>query len=179
VVANGVTGPDFPVLVVGLWPRLLNSCDSIFGPQASSTCHPLITHADGSLVSVTDSSPARVGETITLYAVGLGGALAPTGSAPSTPQQLSATLGEVDFEYNYPVPSPTMVGILAATSAVSQTVVLPQWAGLIPGYVGLYQVNVTVPPAPAQSYLACGSIGNALVSLLQLSSGTLAICVQP
>jgi hypothetical protein len=70
VSVNGVTGPDLPLQVQLSAPHLLNSCDSIFGPQLSSTCHPLVTHADGTLVS--SSSPARVGETITLYAVGLG-----------------------------------------------------------------------------------------------------------
>jgi uncharacterized protein (TIGR03437 family) len=94
--------------------------------------------------------------------------------------QISASSGEVVFGYNYPVPSATTLGGgIPATSAVSQTVVLPQWVGLIPGYVGLYQVNVTVPPAPAGSYLACGSIGNVALSFVDPSGGNVGICVQP
>jgi hypothetical protein len=65
--ANGVTGPDLPVQLAG-GGHFLNSCDAIFGLQSSSTCHSLVTHADGSLV--TGQSPANVGETIVIYGVG-------------------------------------------------------------------------------------------------------------
>ena len=71
VKANGITGPDLPMRVDLPNPHLLSSCDSIFGPQSSSTCHPLITHADGTVVS--SDNPARIGEGLTLYAVGLNG----------------------------------------------------------------------------------------------------------
>jgi uncharacterized protein (TIGR03437 family) len=180
VVANGVTGPDFTVKVFEGAPRLLSSCDSIFGPP-SSTCHSLVNHADGSLVTATDSSPAKVGETITVWAVGLEGLGGPpSGTAPATTVELLASDGSVVFTYNYPVPAgPFLPGGIQSVAAVSQTIVDPEWVGLIPGYVGLYQINVTVPAAPAQSYLACGSVGNASITFTNLNSGLVSLCVQP
>ena len=85
-----------------------------------------ITHADGSLVS--DTSPAAANEVVVVYATGLGpvsGAMV-TGSPasstslqPTTPQQATATFGNI----------PAAVW----------------FSGLTPGFTGLYQVNVQVP----------------------------------
>jgi len=88
-----------------------------------------ILHADYSLVSA--SSPAHAGETILIYATGLGWVdpPVPTGTpAPVSP--LSAT-----------VPTP-IVMIGGAASNV-------QFSGLAPGFAGLYQLNVTIPKIPA------------------------------
>ena len=173
--ANGVTGPDLPVYVASAGAtHLLNSCDSIFGPQNISTCHPAITHADGTLVSGTGASPVRVGETIVVYLVGLGtcgfGLTGyPTGSATTVPVQYPPSCGTVLFTYHVSAGTPSLAG--AATNLRS-IVAQPDWVGLIPGYVGLYQINVTVPPMPDQAN-PCST---------QLSvppSGYLSICVQP
>lgn len=77
VSANGVTGPDLPVQVVPATPHFLNSCETVLGPPTpippggpSKTCNPSVIHGDGSFV--TTRNPAKVGETISLYATGLG-----------------------------------------------------------------------------------------------------------
>lgn len=190
VSANGVTGPDMPLQVVAWHSHPLNSCDYIFefGPSPSS-CYAEVTHADGSLVSATGSSPAHVGETISVYAVGLGvgnGAAPPTGSAPSAPMAIfgspvgTASTAAMVFSYNYPLPTvPAPSGRVLTVYATSRIIVNPDWAGLIPGYVGLYQVNVTVPPAPGQSYPACGPGGNTVLTFLGTTEGSLSICVEP
>ena|SRR5579872_4119839 len=85
VKANGVSGPDFTVQVSGEAPHLLNSCDTIFGGGpilSGSGCNPVITHADGTVVSY--ASPAKVGERVVVYALGLGPYLAPYGQESST-----------------------------------------------------------------------------------------------
>src|ERR1017187_7599916 len=77
VSANGVTGPDLPVQFAPATPHLLNSCETVLGPPnpippggAPMSCNPSVIHGDGSFV--TYRNPARVGETISLYATGLG-----------------------------------------------------------------------------------------------------------
>src|SRR6266545_3889349 len=158
-------------------PHLLNSCDSIFGLQKSSACHPLVTHADGSLVS--NSSPAKVGETITLYAVGF----SRFGSSTVYTEPVSLPLNEysvVSFKFEYPLLSETASAALPITtsSVVTTTQVVPEWVGPVPGYVGLFQINVTVPALPGPPR-ACTEYGNASLTLPPLSAGTHSICIQP
>lgn len=83
VQANGVAGQE-AWFRIGGQPHLLNSCDAIFG-RPSGFCLPLVTHADGSLVSFT--APAHSGEEVTLFGVGFGGtqAGAKTGQAAASP----------------------------------------------------------------------------------------------
>jgi uncharacterized protein (TIGR03437 family) len=191
VKANGVTGPDMPVQVFEGWAHLLNACEPFLDPPAIRVTgdlgicrYPLVTHADGTLI--TDDSPARVGETITFYGVGFGVAFSErnvgTGRAPSVPIPRGPG-GRVTFRYlaSGPPPSGVQAGALG-TSTFMQTVVPTDWIGMIPDFVGLYQVNVTVPPLPDKVY-PCGRTytghpGNA--QILDFDTDTpLYICVQP
>jgi uncharacterized protein (TIGR03437 family) len=174
VTANGVTGPDLSLDVVDASPRILTSCDSIFGP-AQNSCPALVTHADGTLVS--NSSPAKVGETITVYAVGLGQIGPRSGDAYPEPIQMGP-VGVFGLTFGYQIPQPGYAAppgvIIQATAYVTAPSV---WVGLTGTYVGLYQDNVTVPPAPGQVYQACGSNGNASIGFSYIN--TQYICVQP
>jgi uncharacterized protein (TIGR03437 family) len=176
VQANGVTGPDVPLRVGGFAAHLLSSCDPISGPPEDH-CGPSVTHADGTFVS--QDSPAKVGETITIYAVGLGFPAPvyapPTGYAPSKPVQLPASYGTVIFDY---LVAPTNLSSNSYILTTLETIVQPDWVGLIPGYVGLNQINVTVPPLPAQPF-PCSSGYNTQLSPPQVTPNPLKICVQP
>ncbi len=84
-----------------------------------------VLHADYSLV--TPSSPAVVGETLQLYVTGLG-SVTPTvadGAAPS-----STTLSTVDED----------IAVFVDGQQASVA-----FAGLAPGFAGLYQINFVVP----------------------------------
>ncbi len=86
---------------------------------------PAVVHPNGSLVSA--AQPVEAGEFISIYATGLGrvnGAVALGQATPST--QLFSTASPVEVK----------VGALSLT---------PIFAGLAPGYVGLYQVVVQMP----------------------------------
>uniref|UniRef100_Q01ZC1 Metallophosphoesterase n=1 Tax=Solibacter usitatus (strain Ellin6076) TaxID=234267 RepID=Q01ZC1_SOLUE len=106
-----------------------------------------ITHAGGAAVSA--AAPAAPGETLTIYMTGLGqvdGKLAAGQAAPSTPL--------------LHVLAPVLVQI--GTAQVS-----PDFAGLAPGFVGLYQVNVAVPQdLAAKTYplqvMVKGNLSNSL-----------------
>lgn len=176
VKANGLTGPDQPVSVGTDVPHLLSSCDSIFGPPGKD-CHPLVTHADGSLVALT--SPAAVGETITIYAVGLNDRPeAPiyrkTGYPVDSPIAIDPALSQVKFSYRLE-PSP---GAQFSIYAPVDHFVSPQWAGLTAGYVGLFQINVTIPPV-LPGTAPCQGAYNTAVQLENQLSGTIYLCVQP
>jgi uncharacterized protein (TIGR03437 family) len=98
---------------------------------------PIVTHADGSLVSPT--SPAKAGEVLIAYATGLGQTSPPsvtgqvvTVSAPT------ATTFSIDFNYR---PN--------ALATKPMPGLAPIYTGTTAGYVGLYQINFKVPPVPA------------------------------
>jgi uncharacterized protein (TIGR03437 family) len=81
---------------------------------------------------VTSSNPAQPGETLAIYATGLGAvnmAMAPGAAAPST----------APFAMTVNTPMVTIGGVSAYVS----------FSGLAPGFVGLYQLNVTVPQGMA------------------------------
>ena len=88
-----------------------------------------VTQADGTLVI---NRPAKAGDVIVAYANGMGpvsntpasGAVSPGGGSLAVCQQL---------------PSATIGGIPARV----------EFAGLVPGFVGEYQVNITVPAGVA------------------------------
>ncbi len=75
-----------------------------------------IVNQDGSINS--SSTPARRGQAIVIYATGLG-AVVPSGNLRTTSRPVTVVLGG--------------------------TALNPFFAGLTPGFVGLYQVNVTLP----------------------------------
>lgn len=98
-----------------------------------------IVNQDGSLPmpsSITiqgyPTHPAKAGDALTLYSIGLGPtspALVTGAAAPSTPLAQLTTTPQVVFG-----------------NGISPTVATPFFAGASPGFAGLYQVNVNIPP---------------------------------
>jgi len=102
--------------------------------QASTPAILAATKADGS--PLTAAGTAVAGETITLYATGLGavnGNLPVGAAAPPSPALTTVALPQV---------------LLAATP------LKVTFSGLAPGFVGLYQVNAIVTSASAQASFA-------------------------
>jgi uncharacterized protein (TIGR03437 family) len=95
-----------------------------------------IQHAsDYSLV--TASHPAAPGEAIVIYATGLG-------SVSTTVADGAPALGADPVQQVCQPPSVMLGGTPANGEGASANIL---YAGLTPGYVGLYQVNVQVPPS--------------------------------
>ncbi len=99
--------------------------------QASTPAILAVVNADGS--TLTAAGTAVAGETIVLYAAGLGavnGNLAIGAAEPATPALTTVTVPQVSL------------------GGVPLTVT---FSGLAPGFVGLYQVNAVVPSASGQA----------------------------
>jgi len=131
ITQDGVVSPSFNVTTAH---------DNVHILTCGGVLQPCITHADGSLIS--PNSPPVAGETLTVYAVGLG---ATTPSIPS---------GQLT-----PTPAPTILGVyvdlvFGANAGPGASFLNPPpagqsakvtFAGLTPGQIGLYQINFQLP----------------------------------
>lgn len=155
VAVNGDAGQSFLVTVGGSQPHIVNACDTIFG-QIGGICYSLVTHADGTFVADAGYPNGRFaspGETITFYAVGLGATdpVVPTGQvSPTSPLATIPVNGLpllVSYSLSLPAASPAPPVVWAPIGRW----IYPSYIGLVPGYVGLYQVNVPLPDELAQA----------------------------
>jgi uncharacterized protein (TIGR03437 family) len=124
VVRNGTAGNLVYVDINAQVPRFI-LYDGGYG---------IMTSAAGALVG-TPSSPVSIGDTIVIYMIGLGptSPLVQSGTAsPSTPDLAT-------------VSGTTQVCFGIETPFYQAPCAKPLFAGLTPGFVGLYQVNVTIP----------------------------------
>lgn len=139
--------------------HVLTACDVALGPSpiqhnlTGLPCAPLVTHANGTMVSA--ASPAFPGETLTVWAFGLG----QTSPAATTGATATAapTVETFNLNFNYQVDAlPTK----PYTGDPDMVPPHPLFSGLAPGYVGLYQVNFTVPAGPANGIAQCSQVGS-------------------
>ena len=186
VTVNGAAGALFDLTPLADRVHILTACDTVvpsgsgYAPYNGLPCSPLVTHADGSLVTL--GSPAQGGEEIVAYAVGLGATTpaVPTGQAPATATPTSQTfLLDFNFRPNalatQPI-QPTFQPVLLPTDLF-----FPLFSGLVQGYVGLYQINFVVPQPPAGISACFGTVqSNLTVSVGgQFSFDGAGICIAP
>jgi uncharacterized protein (TIGR03437 family) len=130
VARQGTRGPIVTVTLGSAAPAIFQTSSGVV----------IATHLDGSLVS--SASPAVAGGIVTLWATGLGNtypALA-DGALPTGVQWLSQ-MSLFDVEIN--------------GTALDPTAIL--YAGVAPGFAGLYQVNVQLPdPLPPNPEIRLG-----------------------
>jgi uncharacterized protein (TIGR03437 family) len=128
-------------------------------PIPTNTGGPIVTHADGSMVSAID--PADVGETLIMWATGLGWMLPLPRTGEATPNPAPTEPVGIRFDY---------VGNASPSLPLYQNATVPGF--LTPGSVGLYQVNFVVPPLPAGYLIPCVGpfISNLTVSIGQKTS---------
>ena len=118
VVLNGIAGPIIPLDLAVASPALFQ-----LDPQTV-----IATRIDGSLI--TNDVPARRGDIVTLYATGLGETVPP--AVYSTAATKAAALKRL-AEFR----------LLLDGSALDASLIL--YAGVAPGFAGLYQINVQIP----------------------------------
>jgi uncharacterized protein (TIGR03437 family) len=127
---DGLTSNAVSVQVVDRAPRLLLIGVGTYGAiQNQDLSIPMPV---GSFPGV-DTHPAKAGDALTIYAIGLG---------PTSPSAASGEPAPATSPFA-PVTSPATVNFGAGPGGM---VVKPIYAGLTPTFAGLYQINVVVPP---------------------------------
>lgn len=104
---------------------------------------------------VTASNPANIGEALTAWVFGLG-QTNPTASS-GQPAKMASTAETFNLDFNYTINALPTKPVQAGPD---QILIHPLFAGLAPGYVGLYQVNFTVPPSPQNGIAHCALTGS-------------------
>ena len=184
ITANGVASKTFAISPITDNLHVVNTCDSFPSVASNSgSCSPAVTHADGTLV--TAAAPGKPGETVVIYAFGLGQTepAVKTGTATPTPAPIlgPATFGSVrtlELQYDFrPNAEPSrpfniLTGVISTTPPTAPVLLLsPVFVGLTPGQVGLYQINVQLPSAFPASVLPCTTVS--------VCTGNLAFCPLP
>jgi uncharacterized protein (TIGR03437 family) len=132
-VNNALTLPVM-LSIVPATPGVLSADDGPTTPDVQNGAHIIAQHsADFSLVS--SSKPAKPGEYLVMYLVGMG----PTN--PSVPSGAATPNSPLSPVVNQPT-----VTVASQPSTVA-------FAGLTPGFVGLYQINFQVPTGASSGQL--------------------------
>ncbi len=126
VVRNGQAGNTIYVDINQRVPRFI--LFGGYGPYA------VMTDIDGNLTGIP-SHPAKAGDTLVIYAVGLGPTSPSVANGAASPP--SPNLAEV--------PGTTQVCFGVETPFEQAPCGTAGFTGLTPGFVGLYQINVNVP----------------------------------
>ena len=124
VARDGVSGPSVPITLLATGPALFQDANG----------NAIATHLDGS--QITDTAPAHAGEWVVLYAGGLGRTI---------PQALNYTPA-TDI-----APLADMASFSVLIDGTGATPSEVYYAGLTPGYAGLYQVNLKLPDNVGQN----------------------------
>lgn len=146
VVIDGLAGPSIPLQLAPAAPALFQ-LDSQFA---------VATHADGSVI--TSAAPANPGDIVILYATGLGQTSPPL-AYDELPTSAAALENAASFQ------------VLVDGVAVDPHAIL--YAGVAPGFAGLYQINVILPDSTGTNPEIRIGMGDAL------STPGLRLAVQP
>ena len=152
VKSNKVTGAAIPLTLGSAGPGIFTINTSGAGQGAIQIANTTIFAAPTGSIQGAAARPAQRGEFLTFYCTGLGAVRNPPASGAIGSGQTTLT-----------VPSMTIGGLP----------VTPSFAGLAPGYVGLYQVNAQVP-----SGVTPGNTVPVVITVNGSVSNTVTIAVQ-
>ena len=133
VLREGTSGAAVPIVLSATAPGLFQLTPTTL----------LATHQDGTIIN--PNSPAIAGETIIVYATGLG---------PTVPDFPDGTLPDrAALITNF-----RNMGVAINSVLVDQSTI--QYAGVTPGCAGLYQINLVLPnPLPSNPEIRLGIAG--------------------
>ena len=141
---NGIPSKAFNIITVIDNIHVLNTCDVMFGPVDPTTgCRAVVAHGDGALV--TAANPAKTGEEVVVYAVGLGPTTPVVESGERTPSDAPILSRSVYVQFDFrPNAVATRPYHDTATAGIFGFAI-PEFVGLTPNQIGLYQINVRLP----------------------------------
>lgn len=122
---NGALTLPVMLSVVPSGPGVLSMFDGPTPPSVQNGAHIIAQHLNGS--AVTTASPGKPGEYLVMYLVGLGA------TDPAVPSGMAAPAS--------PLSNVTVKPVVTVDSQQSNV----YFAGLTPGFVGLYQIDFQVP----------------------------------
>ena len=173
---SGDPGPAFAFSLRQDNIHVLTNCDPI-QRFVGEDCRPWITHADGKLVQ--GANPAQPGEIVVVYAFGLGGTIPIVASGfPTAPLPPASLRFPLRITFNFAPNAPPLWQAPASPTLIFDEAI---FAGLAPGFAGLYQVNVRVPEPPAGTARCLSANVQSNVTVTLLPGGTFdgaRFCVQ-
>jgi uncharacterized protein (TIGR03437 family) len=155
IIENGTASQSFRIRNSPDQIHLLRSCDINGSAFGTGVCDNLVTHADGVRVEgpmfgpgfILYDSRAHPGETLTMYAYGLGAvipAVKEGEASPSSPPALVRYPPRISGEYRGTLD----YQLLPQAVGPNATPLDVRFVGLAPGWPGLYQINFVVPQPP-------------------------------
>ncbi len=144
VQVGGVPSPPEPVTVTSVQP-------GIFTVNSSGSGAGVVVSADGKLID--SSNPAKAGQVVVVYATGLGATSPAVKAGEASPSGTPAVVSQTVSAF-----------VAGAAGKV-------EFAGLTPGLVGLYQINLRIPEntaagAAVELYLTQGTVASNKVTLV-------------
>lgn len=185
VAVDGQVSRNFPLQAITDNAHVWTTCDATWDTSPTSTCDRVIYHADGT--RVTASAPAVAGEALTVRAYGLGrtSPAVETGQPSPMGTSLAGQAGgipRVRLRFlNSPANAPSNLPRYFNAADLNDPNLVTATGGLVPGAVGLYQVNVPLPQSFTPQ-LACGPEVHAnaiLIVLTSQGSEQVSFCVKP
>lgn len=181
VEVDGDPSRNFLVRPVRDDAHVITTCDLTWDTNPGSACTRIAFHGDGS--PVDEIRPARRGETIVIYAHGLGPTIprVPSGTAaPAGVEVVDSVMRQLTMRFlTLRNANPSLPRYFEATpEGVASDIV---FAGLTPNQVGLYQLNVVVPESVAIPILCGGDTRSNVVAKVTTARGVenLPLCVEP
>ena len=167
-----------PLTTVNIKPvedsvHIINTCDqtgiylSVAFALPLGSCVPMVEHANGQLISA--SLPAKAGETLLLWAFGLGAITPPIPISSGSPFLIPLAVQPFTIGFSYTDPTQLPLQRLAQ--------VAPSYVGMVGE--GTYQVEFVVPSRPSTLAACTSTSGNVRLLLSGPNSSDAAqICMQ-
>jgi hypothetical protein len=178
---DGRSGRPFALQPIPDNAHVLTNCDVSWDTDTHSICSRSVYHADGT--PADQKSPAKGGETVTIYAYGLGvpsptvatGVASPSGAIVTGLLEHPRVVATLEKDFLNALSSTPRT---FANSPAGADILPVVFAGLVPGQIGMYQLNVRLPSA-VSSYPCGGEVrSNAVLSIATLQgSEVMALCV--